>query len=266
MSSSVDHGTQAPEPARLPDERILEIVGETLTDWLDQDGWSLRPGPLLKGPGTSGVRVSEPHDDSFRHVDLEFLLNVDRPDETSLINCGTGLSADPEEAIRDAVESWRATTATVALEVLTQHGEYATHLQPQEEIGFPGWHSIVGDIMGWGFGDEQGAKQQWLASAPPWVELAPLIRDGLDRPMLNGIKILVGQGGDFQTTEVRINGRFHEAASAALGAMDWPRTKQMNVGHLFLLLVHPAEWDGAADTAEAAIATAPSASASPASG
>jgi Family of unknown function (DUF6348) len=226
------------EPARLADERILEIVGESLTQMSGQ-AWTLQPGPLLKGPGSTGVRIGAPHDGSFRHVDLEFLLSVDHHEETSLINCGTGRFPDPEEAIRDAVESWRATTATVALEMLTRQGKYASHLGPGDAAGFPGWHAIVGEVVGWGFGEESRAKQEWFAEAHPWTELAPLLHDSLDRPALNGIRLMLGQGGAAQTAEVRVNGRLHAPAAMALAAMDWPRTERMNVAHLFLLLVHP---------------------------
>ena len=69
--------------------------------------------------------------------------------------------------------------------------------------------------------------------------------------MLNGVKIMVGLGGASQVAEVRVNGRLHEAASAALEAMDWPRTAKMNVRHLFLLLVHPEDMHFGGDEDEA---------------
>ena len=108
-------------------------------------------------------------------------------------------------------------------------------------MGFPGWHAIVGGIDGWGFDDEARAKQEWFALAHPWTELAPHLEGSLDRPNLNGVRLMLGQGGAYQTAEVRINGRLHEAAGQALLAMDWPRTEKMNVAHLFLLLVHREE-------------------------
>ena len=80
-----------------------------------------------------------------------------------------------------------------------------------------------------------------MAETSPWAELAPVIVPGLGRPFLNGVRLFVGQGGDFTQCEIRINGVFHEPSSAALAVMDWPRTKTMSTARAFLLLVHPAE-------------------------
>lgn len=135
-------------PAPLADNRVLELAGTRLAE-LTGEEWRVQDGPLLKGPGSAGVRVGPRHDDSFRHVDLEFLLNVDR-DETSLPDCSNGLAADPEQATRQAVAAWAATTASVALEMLTQESTYATHLKPGTPEGFPGWHAIIGGVANWG--------------------------------------------------------------------------------------------------------------------
>ena len=125
--------------------------------------------------------------------------------------------------------------------MLTQEGKYATHLKPGTPGGFPGWHAIIGGVSTWGFGEGASAKGQWMADASPWAELAPAIATGLDRPFLNGVRLFVGQGGDFKSCEVRINGVLHELSSAALAAMDWPRTEKMSTARVFLLLVHPEE-------------------------
>ena len=230
-------GPDTPEPASLPDVRILEIVGERLTE-LSGYGWTMQPGPLLKGPGSVGVRIASPDVDNFRHVDLEILLNVDNPAETGLVDCTSGLAAEPEAAIRQAVGAWLDTTASVALEVLEQQGRYASHFAPDEEEGFPGWHTIVGGISGWGFGEDARLKQEWFVGTCPWTALAPVISAGLDRRYLNGIRLFVGQGGDFQSCEVKINGRLDGPATQALAAMDWPRTEKMSTARIFLLLVH----------------------------
>ncbi len=75
-----------PAPVPLPDEQVLQIAGRKLAELSGQ--WRLEPGPLLKGPGHLGVRVAPRHSDSFRHVDLEILLDVRRAAETTLINAG----------------------------------------------------------------------------------------------------------------------------------------------------------------------------------
>jgi hypothetical protein len=235
MSGGMETGTPAP----LADDRVLELAGTHLAELTSKE-WRVQGGPLLKGPGTSGVRVGQRHDDSFRHVDLEFLLNVDR-EETSLLDCSTGLAADPEEATRQAIAAWADTTASVALEMLTQEGKYATHLSPGAPDGFQGWHAIVGAVSTWGFGEDASAKGQWIADTSPWAELAPVITPGLNRPFLNGVRLFVGQGADSTHCEVRINGNFHEPSSAALAVMDWPHTEKMSTARVFLLLVHPEE-------------------------
>jgi hypothetical protein len=131
--------------------------------------------------------------------------------------------------------------ASVALEMITQKGKYATHLNPGTPEGFPGWDAIIGGVCAWGFGEDGSAKGQWMADTTPWAELAPVIVPGLDRPFLNGVRLFVGQSGDFADCEVKINGVLHEPSSAALAVMDWPRTEKMSTARVFLLLVHPEE-------------------------
>ena len=111
MTEPVPSGAMDSGPAPLPlrDERVLKIVGRKLADLAGQ--WQIEPGPLLKGPGTFAVRVASRHSDSFRHVDLEFLLSVNRAAETSLVDCATGFAADPEQAIREAVAAWAGPTS-----------------------------------------------------------------------------------------------------------------------------------------------------------
>lgn len=225
-------------PVRLPDERILEIAGQKLGQMGGE--WVLGPGPLLKGPGTFAVRVGASDTDNPRHVDLEFLLNSGRADETSLIDCAQGYADDPEEAIREAMAVWADTTASVAFELVERQGRFATHYMPGEPGGFPGWHTIVGSIFGWAL-DAESAKQQWFADTAPWAELAPVITGGLSREALNGIRLFVGQRRGFEACEVKINGRLHEPSTAALAAMNWPRTEQMSTVKVFLLLIHPAD-------------------------
>jgi hypothetical protein len=228
------------ESAPLPDERVLEMTGIRLGELTGKE-WRLESGPLLKGPGSSGVRLGRRHSDSHRHIDLEFLLNVGRAGETSLPDCATGLAADPEEAARQAIAAWADTTASVALELVEQRGRYATGLGPGVPGGFPGWHAIVGGVSGWGVGEDSTAKQLWVADTCPWAELAPVISAGLTRPFLNGVRLFIGQGGDFEDCEVKINGHLHEPSAAALAAMNWPRTAKMSTAKVFLLLVHPQE-------------------------
>lgn len=234
--SAMNPGTPS---SPVPDERVLEFAGQRLAELAGR--WQVVPGPLLKGPGTLGVRVAARDSDNFRHVDLEFLLDIDRAAETSIVDCAIGFAREPEDAIRQAVAIWVDTTASVALELTRRQGTFATHYGPDNPGGFPGWHTIIGAISGWGLGDSLDAKQQWAAETSPWTALAPVIATGLDRPYLNGVRIFVGQGGDFESCEVKINGSLHEPSTAVLASMNWPRTAQMSTAKAFLLLVHPAQ-------------------------
>jgi hypothetical protein len=239
-ASGPSSGKDAPEPARLSDERVLEIVGMKLAGMAGE--WVLEPGLLLRGPGTFAVRVAASDEGGFRHVDLEFLLNADQADQTSLVDCTQGFADDPEEAIGQAVDAWAAMTASVAFELVEQEGRFANHFAPGEPGGFPGWHTIIGGIVDWGVDPASAsAKQQWFAGTSPWSELAPVIASGLDRDSLNGIRLFVGQGGRIESCEVKINGRLHGPSTAALSAMNWPRSKRMSTAKVFLLLVHPAD-------------------------
>jgi hypothetical protein len=232
----------------LPSQRILELASPMLTDLLGRT-WAMESGPLLRCQGsTIGVRVAAPHTDSVRHLDLEILLNVDDPAGTSLVDCSTGLAEDPEEAIRQALTAWIDTTAAAALEMVEQRGRLATHLSPGAPDGFPGWFAIVGGVTGWSV-DGTSDKQQWFVDTSPWAALASVITPALDREYLNGVRIFVGQGGEYRNCEVRINGRVDETASAALAGLDWPRSQQMSVARTFLLLVHPAEIETSPPTA-----------------
>lgn len=231
------------EPSRIPDAQILGIAGEALSEFSGR-AWTVEPGPLLRGPGTTAVRLGPPHVDSFRHVDLEFLLDAQQPAGTSLIDCATGLDADPVTAIRQAVGSWIDTTASVALELLERQGRFAGHFPPDSPEGFPGWHTIIGGSAGWGFDGGARLKQEWFARTCPWTTLAPVIAPGLDRDALNGIRMFVGQGGDYLSCEVSINGRLHEPSSRALAELDWPRTEKMSTARIFLLLAGRESADG----------------------
>jgi Family of unknown function (DUF6348) len=224
----------SPEP--LTDERILQLVGEKLSEFVGP--WQVE-GPLLKGPGSLGVAVGPRHVGDFRHVDLDFQLNTALPIETSLLDCASGFAADPEQAIRQAIAIWADTTASVGIELAERQGRLAGHFGPGEAECFPGWHTIIGGITGWGLGGTARAKRQWLTETLPWVELAPVITTGLTRDYYNAVRIFIGQGDGFSSCEVVINGVPHQAATAALAAMGWPRTEQMSTAKVFLLLVQP---------------------------
>lgn len=194
-------------------------------------------GPMLRS-GSLGIQVLPSDSDDHRHLHLEILLNADRPDVPTILDCAVGLAADPVAAARQAIQAWIDTCLVTVLEMVEQRGRLADHFRSDEKGGFSGWHAIVGGVTGWSV-DGSKAKQEWFAETMPWSTLAPVITTGLDRPYLNGIRMLVGQGGDFTECEVRINGNRHEPSTAALATLDWPHTSQFGLARTFVLLVGP---------------------------
>ncbi|GIF51423.1 hypothetical protein DFJ67_5159 [Asanoa ferruginea] len=176
--------------------------------------------------------------DDYRHLDLEILLNVDRPELPTVADCSLGLASDPVDAARQAIRAWIETCLVTVIEVVEQRGRLADHFRSADEGGFAGWHAIVGSVTRWSL-DGSPSKQEWFAEAMPWSTLAPVIATGLDRPHLNGVRMLVGQGGDYTECEVRINGRRHEPSEAALAALNWPRSERFGLARTFVLLVGP---------------------------
>jgi hypothetical protein len=223
------------QPAPLPAERVLEIAAPMLAEV--RGTWRPADGPMLRS-GSFGIRVPPTDSDDYRHVDLEILLNVDRPDAPTITDCAVGFAADPVEATRQAIRSWIDTCLVAVLEMVEQQGRLANHFGSGDPGGIPGWHAIVGGVHGWSVDGSQD-KQAWFVESTPWSTLAPVITTGLDRPHLNGVRILVGQGGDYTKCEVRINGRTHEPSEAALAALDWPRTERFGLARTFVLLVAP---------------------------
>jgi hypothetical protein len=224
-----------PAPGRLSAERVLEIAAPMVAEV--GGTWRLTDGPMLRS-GSLGIRVLPTDVDDDRHLDLEILLNADRSDVPTIVDCTVGLAADPVEAARQAIQAWIETCLVTVLEMVEQRGRLAGHFRSDEPGGFSGWHAIVGSATGWS-SDGSRSKQEWFAEAMPWSTLAPVITTGLDRPHLNGIRMLVGQGGDFTECEVRINGRRHEPSATALAALDWPRTSHFGLARTFVLLVGP---------------------------
>ncbi|GIH09271.1 hypothetical protein Rhe02_73380 [Rhizocola hellebori] len=224
-----------PVPEGLPAKDVLEIAAPMLAEV--GGTWQMTDGPMLRS-GSLGVRVLPADSDDYRHLDLEILLNAARTDVPTIVDCTVGVAADPVEAARQAIGAWIETCAVTVLEMIEQQGRLASHFRSGDQGGVSGWHAIVGSITGWSVDGSQD-KQEWFAEAMPWSILAPVITTGLDRPHLNGVRMLVGQGGDFTECEVRINGRRHEPSSAALAALDWPRTSQFGLARTFVLLVGP---------------------------
>ena len=184
-------------------------------------GWT-DDGELIVGPGTLAVRAAVTHDSEPGHVDLGFILNRVRSDVPVIWDCVAGGSAEDEAAARLACSIWAQTTAPVVMEFLAKDGRYADHAQGDDGLGLAGWHSIHGAILGYGRSDAS-ALQQWCLDHPLVPALRDVLAPALSPAHLHGAKFLLGAFDDESTAEVRIDGVRHDACSAALLKLPWPK-------------------------------------------
>lgn len=217
---------------------VLGMVAERLAEFDDAWASATVDGDLLRGPGTLGVVLRPNHTPAEAHVDLDFVLNVDLPVETTISDCCSAPGETPEEALRRAVQTWAELTAATVYELLRPANRFAEHLHAEEPGGFPGWHLITAGWMGFGFGDP-APLAQWATDEHAVTALAPVIERGLTRPQLNGVKLLFGGTAGNEIAEVRINGVEDDRASRALAKLPWPRLEEPVFARAFLLLVHP---------------------------
>ncbi|MFD0592449.1 DUF6348 family protein [Catellatospora coxensis] len=177
------------------------------------------------------------HTSHDNHLDLDLMLNVDRPAETTLSDCTTGMGPDLPAQWRQAVDSWAQLTVATAIEMMQPAGKWADHIHGDAATGVPGWHVIHPGFLGFGRGDVSQLAQ-WAFEAPLAPLLAEVLDAAVDRVFLNGVKIIFGGTEGQEIAEVRINGQAHERASAALRALPWPRPQTPVFAKTYLLLVH----------------------------
>lgn len=227
------------EGTRLPDDVVLGMVARQLSNATGTT-WSVE-AEMAKGPGTVGVVIGKEHPDSPDHpghIDLDFILNIDRPEDTTISDCVTGHGSTVEEAVDFAISLWLDTTCSALLEFLAQDGSFGTHVYGDDRGGFPGWHAIYGGISGYGADDHAQAILKWFVDNPLLPRLAPTLNGTFERDYLIGIKMLLGGANGEGIAEVRVNGMHHAVASQALASLDWPRPPIGGVFRTFALLVH----------------------------
>lgn len=199
-------------------------------------GWSVRAG-VIHGPEDAAVRFSTEHQvTSPGHADVEFSFQDSDPASLRLMDCVVGFGDGMEKRAENAATIWISTSATALLELkYSRKGQYADHYMASDPAGLTGWHSICSSIIGWGEGDGGKALQQWwVSSGQVLPALAPALVDLQgDRP--HAIKIFFG-GADI--AEVRVDGQHHDAASAALLALDWPRQPRPDFVRALVIALH----------------------------
>ncbi|WP_043617613.1 DUF6348 family protein [Nonomuraea candida] len=222
---------------RPADDVVLGMVAGHLSTAMGAP-WEVRDG-MAKGPGTLAVTLGPDHTGSPAHLDLDFVLNVDRPQDTTISDCVAGYGATVEQAVERAIHVWLGTTGSALLELLVQDGTHAAHFAPGDPDGLPGWHAIHGGITGWGTGDDHDAVQRWAVQHVLLPHLAPALKGTIERERLVGVKAFFGGGEGSETAELRVDGVCHEAGSRALAELDWPRPAGgVSYARTFVLLVH----------------------------
>lgn len=224
----------------IPSTDAAVIVADALNR-LRGGGWTAS-GTRVQGPGTMAVDVTSQTDHvgqaGMAHLDLTFLLNVDRPD-SAIIDCIAGVGTGADAAVEQAIGSWITTTASAIFEVIEHQGTHASHFPPASPMGMSNWHCVGGMVSVYGHGEEGSVLAEWFSDTVPWVAIEDAIITGIDRPMLNGIKLYVGGSGQSSFAEVRINGVVNETASAALLALPWPRSERLAFARTYLIALPP---------------------------
>lgn len=213
--------------------RVLPMVARRMRRF-GHPGWHVH-GDLVKGPGSLAIKLRDNHTDSPAHLDLDFVLDVSRPDGSTVSDCIQGFARTTRRAQRKAVDVWATVTAATVIELLSPTGTHARHIDDGEANGLPGWRAIHGATVLLG-GQQAAPLQQWLADHPVLPSLAPALAGELDRQTVNGIKIAFGCRAGEEVCEVRINGRISTAATAALSELPWPRLPVKALCRTFILL------------------------------
>src|SRR4051812_3211952 len=87
---------------RLVAESLSRLAGDWAVD-----------GTVVRGPGTTAVRVDDLHGTGPAHLDLGFVLDRDRADAPVIWDCVSGFGATAEDAVATAVRIWTTCTAPV---------------------------------------------------------------------------------------------------------------------------------------------------------
>ncbi|MFF3663463.1 DUF6348 family protein [Streptomyces olivochromogenes] len=231
-----------PPPERLPDLEFLALVKASLERYAP--GVTERAelkGNSLSSPHGWAIGVMPPVHGGPHHYDLVALPDTSlQPDVPCFMDCVVAIAGDAPKA----ADTWVQTAGACMLELLDRRQYFADHAGPDDERGVPGWHCIASGAVGLGVDAEENRRlQNSLVDANVLHHIADTFTADLESPFFNGIKVFYGgQPGKVQA-EIRVNGERHEAASAALAAMDLPEPHAFTMVRAYALLL-PMPEDG----------------------
>jgi hypothetical protein len=221
---------------RLPDLEFLALVKESLEALAPgvTRGAELKGNSLLS-PNGWAVGVTPPQHGGGRHYDLIAFPDVSiQPDVPCFMDCVVAMSADP----REAADAWVQTAGACLLELLDQRERFADMEGPESVRGVPGWRSIVSGAVAFGLDAAENRRMQGaLLAANVLHRIADTFTADLESPFFNGVKVFYGGRPGAMQAEIRVNGERHEAASAAMAALDLPEPAVFTAVRYYALLL-----------------------------
>jgi len=119
----------------VDDSEVLARACRGVLDRLERSPEWVVEGDCMVGPGTMAIVVKGHASEAIlrgtgsswrAHTDVTFVLDRDRPADTSISDCVSGSGESEIAAIDSAVEQWANGTTKVMCELLAQDGDHAT--------------------------------------------------------------------------------------------------------------------------------------------
>ena len=212
----------------------LHMARTLATRLSDMAGTWTQDGETVRSQGSPTITLADLHGDgtSAGHVDIGVALDPEDPEAPVLWDCAAGLGRTAEEVAEHAAHMWLGTTGSAVLELMTARGEFASHYPESDPEGLPGFHVVHSPAVL--FGTDPAPLRDWVSATPLLPALRTTLPGHLTAP-LNGVKLLFGGAPGAETVEVRVNGEVASDATAALAALDWPRTTRPAFARAYLI-------------------------------
>jgi hypothetical protein len=195
-------------------------LARTLATRLSEKAGTWTPdGDTVRSHGSPTVTIADLHRVAPNHIDIGVAIDPEDPEAPVIWDCAAGIGETAEAVAEVAAHLWVETTGSTVLELLTHRGELAAHTPGDDPYGLPGFHVIEGPMVV--YGHDTGPLREWVQDNP----LLPALRSTLPRHLdsaVNGVKVLFG--GSEENVEVRVNTEVREDVTAAVRALDYPRT------------------------------------------